>query len=102
MIQLSRYLGFFPQGNYTASISVFDLQEGSFVNHTPHHSYYLNASQSMLLGDLINAQYDTIHQLKIDKNQRKQLLQGLIKFYQLHIASFGEIKSLEILEEVIG
>lgn len=102
MIQLSRYLGFFPQGNYSLSTSVFDLQEGSFVGHSPHHPHYLNAIQSKLFWDLLNAQYDIIHQLEIDKNQRKQLLQALIKYYQLHIASFGEIKSLEILEQVIA
>ena len=102
MIQLSRYLGFFPQGNYSLNTSFFDLQEGCFVNHSLHHSNYLNAISSSLFGELLNAQYDTIHQLKIDKNHRKQLLQALIKYYQLHIASFGEIKSLEILEQVIA
>ena len=102
MIQLSRYLGFFPQGNYSSDTSFFDLQEGCFVNHSPHHPNYLNALQSSLFGELLNAQYNTIHQLKIDKSQRKQLLQALIKYYQLHIASFGEIKSLEILEQIIA
>ena len=101
MIQLSRYLGFFPQGNYSSFTPFFDLQEGSFVGHSPHHPHHLNAIQSNLFGILINAQYDSIHQIKIDKSQRKQLLQALIKYYQLHIASFGEIKSLEILEQVV-
>lgn len=101
MIKLSRYLGFFPEGRYSVRTSVFDLQEGRFVGPLPKHPHYLSMNQSSLLDELINAEYDTIHQLRIDKSQRKQLLQALIKFYQLHIASFGEIKSVEILEQVI-
>jgi len=102
MIQLSRYLGFFPEGQYSASTSIFDLQEGRFVYQFPRHTNYLNEIDSQLLDDLINAEYATVQQLKIDKTQRKQLLQALIKFYQFHISSFGEIKSYDILEQVIA
>ncbi|MCE9539699.1 MAG: DNA repair protein RecO [Bacteroidetes bacterium] len=102
MVQLSRYLGFFPEGQCTASTPLFDLLEGRFVGFLPNHPNYLNPVQSKLLNQLINGEYGTIHQLEIDKYQRRQLLQSLIKFYQLHITSFGEIKSLEVLEQVIA
>jgi len=102
MISLSRYLGFFPEGKFSNVNSVFDLQEGRFVAQIPSHSNYLNTIQSNLLNELIEAEYTTIHLLKINKDQRKQLLQSIIKFYQLHITSFGEIKSMEVLEEVIA
>lgn len=102
MIQLSRYLGFFPEGNFSVTTSIFDLQEGRFVRHLPNHPHYMDAVQSLLFNELINSEYDTVDQIKIDKNQRKQLLNSLIKFYQLHISSFGEIKSLEVLEQVIA
>lgn len=102
MIQLSRYLGFFPEGQHATATSVFDLQEGRFVDCLPNHPHYMNVMQSSLLNELILAEYTTIHQLKIDKNQRRQLVQAIIKFYQLHINSFGEIKSLGVLEEVIA
>ncbi len=102
MVQLSRYLGFFPEGQCTAATPIFDLLEGRFVGPLPNHPNYLIAEQSKLLNQLINAEYGTIHQLEMDKHQRRQLLQSLIKFYQLHITSFGEIKSLEVLEQVIA
>lgn len=102
MAQLSRYLGFFPEGQCTANTPIFDLQEGRFVGQLPNHVNYMDEKQSNLLNNLINAEYGTIHQLEIDKNQRKQLLQSLIRFYQLHITSFGEIRSVEVLEQVIA
>jgi len=102
MIQLSRYLGFFPEGSYSISSSIFDLQEGRFINHIPNHPFYLNEMLSNLFYQFINSEYNSIHNLKLDNMQRKALLKALIKFYQLHIASFGEIKSFEILEEIIA
>lgn len=102
MVQLSRYLGFFPEGQCTATTPLFDLLEGRFVGSLPNHPNYMDPVQSKLFNQLINGEYGTIHQLEIDKHQRRQLLQSLIKFYQLHITSFGEIKSLEVLEQVIA
>jgi DNA repair protein RecO (recombination protein O) len=98
MLQLSRYLGFYPQGKYSAETPIFDLQEGRFVKHIPGHSHYLNTAHSLLLNDFIITGND---QLKLTKLQRKELLQTLILFYRLHIASFGEIKSHTVLEEVM-
>lgn len=102
MIQLSRFLGFYPQGRYTAETPIFDLREGCFISRLPGHFHYMTAENSMLLYNFIVANYETIHQLKITNSERKQLLQAMIVFYQLHISSFKEIRSQEILEEVIG
>lgn len=102
MIQLSRYLGFYPQGVFGENASVFDLQEGKFVNYTPQHPHYLHAKQSSLFYALMTVGYDSVHLLSFDRTERKQLLQAMILYYQLHISSFGVLKSLEVLEEVIS
>ena len=82
--------------------NLFDLKEGSFINYVPNHPNYLDVRQSELFNIIINSEYDTIHLVKSDNNQRKQLLQSLVLFYQFHIASFKEIKSIAVLEEVIA
>jgi DNA repair protein RecO (recombination protein O) len=101
MLQLSRYLGFYPQGIYTNSSSIFDLQEGRFAQSEPIHIHYLDAEHSQVLYLLLTTKYDSIQLIHITKNQRKHLLNSLIVFYQLHISSFKEIKSQAILQEVI-
>jgi DNA repair protein RecO (recombination protein O) len=78
------------------------LREGTFVRNLPSHSFYLSAENSSLLNSLIIANYETIHEFNINNKERKELLQAMILFYQLHISTFKEIKSQEILEEVIG
>jgi DNA repair protein RecO (recombination protein O) len=63
---------------------------------------YLSASKSKMLNDFVLSSYDTIQHLVLTKVERKQLLQSIILFYQLHINTFGEIKSIEVLEEVLS
>jgi hypothetical protein len=48
----------------------------------------------------MHAGFENFHLLKTDRLQRKELLQALILYYQLHITAFGDIKSLSILEEI--
>ena len=81
---------------------MFDLKEGSFINYLPNHPHYLTSGHSSLLNDLITIDYEQLNQIKINKVDRKQLLMSLILYYQLHLAGFGVIRSLEILEEVIA
>lgn len=100
MIQLSRYLGFAPQEDLEEPSGLFDLMEGRFIQTIPSHSRYLNSINSNLFRAFIQADFENFHHVKTDRLQRKELLQALILYYQLHISSFGEIKSLSILEEI--
>jgi DNA repair protein RecO (recombination protein O) len=101
MLKLSRYYGFYPQGVYCKQTPYFNLQEGSFYTQIPIHAYYLGQRLSMLLNELMNADYQTMHSIDINRTERKQLLDALILFYQLHIESFREIKSQQVLQQIL-
>ncbi len=100
LVQLSRFLGFYPQGNYSKETSFFDLKEGRFVQNIPSHSIYMAPENAVLLDELTKLNYESLSLLNINKIQRKALLQEMIRFYQLHISSIGDIKSVEVLEEL--
>lgn len=102
LVQISKFFGFFPQGNFSDSTSYFDLCEGKFCMNAPSHNNYLNPPIALILYELMNSNFETIHGLKIDSKQRKVLLNSLIFFFQFHIPSFGEIKSVAVLEQVVG
>ena len=102
MIQLSRFLGFYPQGEYSLETPIFDLKEGRFVRQLPSHVNYLTTQISKHFYDIISSSYETVQEWKIDTAVRKSILQAMIVFYQLHLPSFKEIKSQEVLEEVLG
>jgi DNA repair protein RecO (recombination protein O) len=100
MIQLSPYLGFSPHGTLAANDSFFDLKEGCFVSIIPTHRHYLNTELAQPFHQLLTATFENFQTIQLNRLQRKELLQALILYYQLHIDGFGEVKSLSILEEV--
>ena len=43
LIRLTRYLGFFPNGQYSEGAAIFDLQEGTYCATYPTHPFFLDA-----------------------------------------------------------
>ncbi len=52
------------------------------------------------LDALIHADYG--HPIVLHRSERKELLAGMLNYYQLHMENFGEIRSLQILQEVLA
>jgi len=100
MIQLSPYLGFSPQGSLEGNTNFFDLKEGCFISTIPTHRHYLNLNNTLLFHQFLVATFENFQSIPLNRMQRRELLQALILYYQLHIDAFGEIKSLSILEEI--
>lgn len=97
LLVLSKFLGFFPaadEGN------IFDMQNGTFVKSMPAHQYFLNETLSDKLKQIIYPELINYDQIRLDQNQRKSILTALLTYYKLHIADFGEVKSLHVLEEL--
>ncbi len=102
LVQISKFFGFYPQGSFSESNSYFDLCNGKFTSQIPSHNNYLNPSLALLLDKIMQAKFENIHEIKIDSIHRKTVLYSLVFFFQFHIPSFGEIKSMAVLEEVIS
>jgi DNA repair protein RecO (recombination protein O) len=100
MIRLSRYLGFYPSGNFSNEEKYFDLQDGVFKSFEPSHPLYLTPLQSELLSTLMSSSYENIASLKISLAERKSFLEKLITYYELHLDSMRGIKSHKVLEEI--
>ncbi len=102
LVHYSKYLGFFPQGVFSQTNSVFDLSGGKFINSTPNHNYYIKGELCSILFLLMNTNYETIDELTITGYQRNQLINALLLFYQLHISNFAEMKSTTVLKEILS
>jgi DNA repair protein RecO (recombination protein O) len=55
---------------------------------------------TQILNELIHSNYGD--PFSITRAQRKEYLAGLLHFYRLHMESFGELRSWEILQEVMA
>lgn len=103
ILHLATELGFKPQGSYTDATPVFDMQEGSFVAGLPSHPYYLEAAQAELTSQLVDLNfYNELEGMKLNRSIRRSLLESYQTYMALHIADFGELKTLSILQEILS
>jgi DNA repair protein RecO (recombination protein O) len=100
LIQLSKFLGFFPHDNYNSDNAYFNFLQGSFVTFTENDNNLLNASESLWIHKILNMGYPDLLQLEITGTLRSILLDKLIQYYQAHFEGLGQIKSHKILLEV--
>jgi DNA repair protein RecO (recombination protein O) len=102
LLKLSRFLGFAPSTITKSDESYFDLQEGEFKSTTPSHPNFLNKTEAALFISLFILPFEKISEIKSDNKTRRFILDKILIFYTLHTASFGEIRSHQVLEEVLS
>lgn len=83
LLKLSRFLGFGPQlVNEVLGPRVAD------------------ESIEKIIGQLLEADYTT--PIVMTNQQRREILELLVKFYADHIETIGELRSMQVLREVMG
>ena len=102
LLHYTHLLGFAPHNNFSAQQSCFNLQEGFFVENRFVSSSILNEELSLLIHQILNAPAMQPLATPLLRAQRKALLQAVLRYYQLHVEGFGNLKSHEVLEAVFG
>jgi len=100
LIQLTKYLGFFPGNKYSEENCFFDLKNGSFVQIKPMHTHYMHPELSQLLSQMIPFSENQNENVSMSYNQRMEILEKILEYYYLHNDGVSNIKSLSILKEV--
>lgn len=100
-IGLTQFLGFDPHNNFSANDTFFDMAEGNFCPHPPDHAYYLSSPLSNRLSEVLTALNAGIVSIVADYATRSELLSKMLEYFRIHIPSFGEIKSVQVLSEVL-
>lgn len=102
LMQLSRYLGFFPGNDYSETKPFFDLEDGGFVSGRPIHPHFIDREVAYCFYLLINCAVHEHTTLNISKSLRKETLTALMLYYRLHLQGMNEVRSRQVLEEVMG
>jgi len=102
LIQLTRYLGFYPDMTSGAGADYFDMKNGSFSPYKPNSVLYLSQPHTRNFYALTQCSFENAAQLKLNNDDRRYLLNKLLEYYALHIESFGNIRSQAVLEEVLA
>ncbi len=102
LIQLSRFLGFFPKNNYSAKNPNFDLQEGEFNNAVGLESMIAIEPYSKYISFLCITSFEKLEEFKIHPTHKNQLLEIILNFYKLHLPGIAEFKSFAVLKSVFS
>ncbi len=97
LLQLTRYLGFFP--DLQTEGSYFDLQNAVFTFQIPLNPY-LTEAETKLFRDFSGMIFAAKKNIKITQPDRKKLIDMLIRFYRYHITRFQIPKSVIILHQI--
>ena len=98
LLQLTRFLGFFP-ARPESETPYFDLQEGEFVAR-PSINPIIEGEALVIFKKLLGTNFDAVHTIKIGKKERRELLQFLVVYFELHLHGFKRPRSLAVLNEV--
>ena len=90
--KLSELLGFAPDDTQEV---YFDLAEGCFTPEKGISSHSLDEKESLLLYGFISRDNDILK-----SQERSQLLQILLRYYEYHIEGIQFLKSLEVIRAV--
>ena len=102
LIRLTRYLGFYPDRYLAGEADYFDLKNGTFSRFKPDSVLYLSPPHTQNFTMLLQGTFENIAGIKLNNDERRYLINKLLDYYALHIEGFGNIRSHEVLEEVLG
>lgn len=102
LLKLTRFLGFAPHTQQRPDQKFFDLQEGEFTSIVPLHPYYLDLPDAEMLISLFQTKFDDLQNVQMNNVMRRRMLDKVLIYYNLHTASFGQVKSHHVLEEVLS
>lgn len=89
LLQQASFLGFGLE-------SAMDLSDQLKENHYPRLP---DATQNRALQTFLESPYGT--PVVLDYEQRRNLLNCIVFFYKIHLDTIGEVRSLEVLQEVL-
>ena len=100
LIQLTKYLGFYPDtSGYERPY--FDLVEGEFISQQGIHPV-LQGDELIHFKRLLGIHFEASHMVQLSKQERRQLLDVILTYFEVHLQGFSQPKSLAVLHEVFN
>ncbi len=72
-----------------------------FTTFNSHNIYCIDIIRSSNINSLLKDEYSSENTLKLKYEDRSMLLEILLKYYQLHIENFGELKSPRVYKTIL-
>lgn len=100
LIELTKYLGFYPSINEIES-HYFNLESGQFQN-SETGIYCIKGEKLKHFKLLLGIKFDSNKKLNITNSQKRELLDMILTYFNLHLDGFKKPKSVEVLNQVFN
>jgi len=97
LIELTKHLGFYPHLDNKTN-KYFDLEYGVFYDFDKNTPYLFSGEIIDNLKKFLDTDFVKSNDIILNKMQRNNLLKLMMQYFILHISSFKEPKSLEVLK----
>lgn len=100
LMELSKYLGFYPNTHNFES-QFFNLETGRFQDSNLG-DYCISGEKLIFLKELLGIKFDANKRLNISNSQKRELLDMILIYFNLHLDGFKKPKSIEVLNQVFS
>ncbi len=100
MLKLTQFLGFCPNLTDYTSGCCFDLRSACFCTSVPTHQQFLKPEEAVVILSLMRLSYATMHLFRMSRVERQRLIEVIEQFYRLHLPSFPELRSPDVLGDL--
>ena len=102
MMRMARFLGFYPNTDGYTEGSWFDLRAASFAPDAPLHHDRLAPDEARKVNLLLRMNFATMHLFRMTRAERNRMTEIIIRYYELHLPDFHELKSLDVVKEIFS
>jgi len=100
LLELSRFLGFYPVDNYDTDHPYFQYTDGVFLSFAGETCLGRDASEAV--NRLMRAGFGDLSTSTFNRQQRRQLTTHLLDFFRWHLPAISGLHTPDVLEEVFG
>lgn len=96
MLELSRFLGFYPENNYDEITTYFSPELGRFIS-APKEITHINDT-GLLIHKLLNERFADIEKRSVKSLTIKDALENIVTLYTSHLSDIKEFKSYNVFK----
>ena len=98
LLKLTQYLGFYPDST-NSTARYFNMMDGCFQNEYTNQ-FCEEGEHVAIFHKFFGINFDALSQININKTARLEVLNLLIRYYQLHLQGFKKPRSLEVFNQL--
>lgn len=100
VMSLATMLGIAPDGGSYSRGRLLDLRDGIYRATTPMHTDFATPAESRIVAAAARLNYGNMHRLRLPREARSQLLDGMLRYITMHHARVDSLKSLTVLRSL--